>query len=137
MTRMIRKDEWLLDIHKTQIDLEYKDLDNAHSWWESVQEKDQTITANIKNWLAHNGYKGKEIKITAVPDLSLWGPLSGGRVTKGSITVEFLEKESNGKVSEKKVEFKDVSASKIRKMVGNHSMKSYLVEKIENTSRDD
>ena len=128
------KDLWLLDIHKTQIDIEDKDLDNAHSWWESVQEKDQTITANIKNWLAHNGYKGKEIKITAVPELSFSVPMSGGRVTKGSITVEFLVKETNGTVSEKKVEFKDVSASKIRTMVGIRIMKSYLVEKTENTS---
>ena len=128
------KDEWLLDIHKTQIDIEDKDLDSADSWWESVKEKDQTITTNIKNWLARNGYKGKEIKITAIPELSFSAPLSGGRVAKGSITVEFLEKETNGTVSEKKVEYKDVSASRIRTMIGNRIMKSYLVENIENTS---
>ena len=78
--------------------------------------------------------KEKKPKLQAIPELSFLAPLSGGRVTKGSIIVEFLVKEMNGTLIEKKVEFKDVSASKIRTIVGIRIIKSYLVEKTENTS---
>ena len=63
------------------------------TWWASVSEKDTTIVPNIKTWLKNNGYSNKDIKITEIPILSLGEKTSGGRVTKGSIQVNFYVKD--------------------------------------------
>ncbi|MEH7121464.1 SpoIID/LytB domain-containing protein, partial [Neobacillus vireti] len=87
------KTVWSFTIQKNQIDLTSKDMSKSSEWWNSVKETDPTITSNIKLWLNNNGYANKDIKITAIPDLSLYAAGSGGRVTKGKITVDFLVKD--------------------------------------------
>lgn len=130
---------WSFSIKKKQIDTSELDLTKADMWWASTMETEQTtVLANIKTWLQANGYAKKEIKIAAVSDFSLHENTSGGRVSKGSITIEFLIKEQ-GKALLERLELKDVAASKIRAMVGLDEtkryflMKSYLVDTVETT----
>ncbi|NHC41743.1 SpoIID/LytB domain-containing protein [Bacillus sp. MM2020_1] len=102
----------------------------ANLTWSQMKENDTTITNTIKAWMATHGYAGKEIKITDIPVLSLHTPTSGGRVSKGDITVEFFTKDKvdeKGSFIPQKIEYKNVAASQIRAMVGNRIMKSYLV----------
>ncbi|HWO98124.1 MAG TPA: SpoIID/LytB domain-containing protein [Bacillus sp. (in: firmicutes)] len=130
---------WSLSMKKKQIDTSELDLTNADAWWASTTEAEQTtVLANMKAWLQANGYANKEIKITTISDFSLHEKTSGGRVSKGSITIEFLIKEQ-GKASLQRLELKDVPASKIRAIVGLDPtkryflMKSYLVDTVEAT----
>jgi len=117
--------------------LKTQQIDPAILSWTQMKEFDTTITTSIKSWMLTHGYAGKEIKITAIPILSLTTPTSGGRVSKGDITIEFLTKD---KVDEKglflpqKIEYKNVSAAQIRAMVGIRAMLSYLVTNITQTS---
>ena len=121
------KTAWTLSVSKQQ-------FVPADLSWTQMKEKDTTITSAIKTWMSTHGYAGKEIKITAIPVLSLHTPTSGGRVSKGDITVEFFTKDkvaADGTyIPQKPLEYKNVSASQIRAMVGIRTMKSYLVSKI-------
>ncbi|WP_409300058.1 SpoIID/LytB domain-containing protein [Peribacillus sp. SCS-155] len=122
---------WQWSVKKQQIDTANLDLANADAWWGITKEAEQsTVIANIKAWLKLNGYAGKDIKVTAVPHLSLDGVTSGGRVSKGSITIDFLVKEQ-GAAMQKSIELTDVTASKIRAIIGLDLMKSYLVDYVE------
>lgn len=112
------KTAWGFQLKKQQIDVSKLDLAKANSWWASVKEAEQTtVVANIKSWLKTNGYSGKDLKIAAVPALSLHGKTSGGKVSKGSMTIEFLVKEVDTAVL-KRLEIKDAAASKIRSIIG-------------------
>lgn len=125
------KTAWSIVLDKQQIDLIGKNLSKPEEWWTSVKEKDSTIVPNIKNWLKNNGYPNKDIKITAIPILSLGEKSSGGRVTKGSIQVNFYVKDlvdEQGALKPQTVQYTNVTASKIRAMVGLDKMKSYLVD---------
>ena len=131
------KSQWSFEFNKMQIDLTGKNLADYHQWWSSVREKDPLISDNIKTWLKNNGYFGKELKIVSIPELSFSPPSSSGRVIKGSITVEFFVKDqvdSAGSLVLQRVEVMNGTASKIRAMVGNRTMLSYLVDKTENTA---
>ncbi|MFS0767076.1 SpoIID/LytB domain-containing protein [Peribacillus phoenicis] len=126
---------WSFSVKKQQIDLTNLDLTKADTWWANTKEAEQTpVISNIRAWLQKNGYTGKDIKITAVPFLSLHAPTSGGRVSKGSITIEFMVKEK-GKALQQSVILEDVTASKIRDIIGLSFMKSFLVDKVD-TARD-
>ena len=114
-----------------------EDLSKPEEWWTSVSEKDSSIVPNIKNWLKNNGYPDKDIKITDIPVLSFGEKTSGGRVTKGSIQVNFYVKDlvdEQGALKPQTVEFTNVAASKIRAMVGIDKMKSYLVDESTSTA---
>ncbi|WP_404329963.1 SpoIID/LytB domain-containing protein [Mesobacillus maritimus] len=125
------KTAWSFPVKKQQIDVAKLDLAKADLWWNTVKEADQTaVINNMKLWLKANGYAGKDIKITAVPTLSLHALGSGGRVSKGSITIEFLVKEQ-GKATLNRLEIIDGSASRVRSIVGTTLMKSYLVNKVD------
>lgn len=127
------KTVWNFSIKKLQIDVSKLDLGKADLWWNSVNEVEQTaVINNMKLWLKSNGYSGKDIKIAAVPSLSLHSPTSGGRVSKASITIEFLVKEQ-GQAVLKRVEIIDGAPSIIRSIVGTNLMKSYLVNKVDTT----
>lgn len=68
-----------------------------------------------------------------IPELSFNDVGSDCRVNKGSITVEFLEKEvvdSDGKLILQRAEFSHVAASKVRSIIGNRVMWSYLVDQL-------
>lgn len=102
-----------------------------------MKESDATLTSSIKTWMLTHGYAGKDIKITAIPALSLNTPTSGGRVSKGDMTIQFFTKDKidpNGLFVPQTVAYKNVPASQIRAMVGIRSMLSYLVTNITNTS---
>ncbi|PLS02709.1 SpoIID/LytB domain-containing protein [Neobacillus cucumis] len=124
------KTPWQISVKKQQID-------PTLLTWTQMKEFDTSLTTSIKSWMVTHGYSGKEIKITAIPTLSLYAPASGGRVSKGDITVEFYTKD---KVDEKgvflpqKLEYKNVAASQIRAMVGIRTMLSYLVTNTTETS---
>ncbi len=131
------KTRWSFEFNKTQIDLTGKSLVDYHQWWNSVYEKDPLISDNIKTWLKNNGYFGKELKIVSIPEVSFSLPSSSGRVTKGSITVEFFVKDQvdlAGSLMLQRIEVINGAASKIRAMVGNRIMLSYLIDKTENTA---
>lgn len=126
---------WSFSVKKQQIDLANLDLTKADTWWANTKEAEQTpVISNIRAWLQKNGYTGKDIKITAVPHLSLHALTSGGRVSKGSITIEFMVKEKE-KALQQSVILEDVTASKIRDIIGLSFMKSFLVDKVD-TARD-
>lgn len=129
---------WNILLNKQQIDLSEKNLKNPDEWWNLTVEKDSTITSNIKTWLSNNkDLKKENIKIISVPKLSLTDPGSGGRVTKGSIIINYVEKNTRNKNNElliQELKLENVPAATIRALVGNSVMKSYLVTNIEETS---
>lgn len=120
------KTAWKFSVKKQQFDA-------TNLSWSQMKENDTTITNSIKAYMATHGYAGKEIKITAVPILSFHTPTSGGRVSKGNITVEFFTKDKvdeKGSFIPQNLVYENVDASKIRAMVGIRSMLSYLVSNI-------
>lgn len=130
------KTSWQFKIKKQQIDSSLLDLKNPSAWWSQTKEADSAIAATMKKWLTQNGYAGKEIKIVSVPSLTLHSPTSGGRISKGSIKLEFFVKDAvnqNGELQLQTAEYTNVPASRIRAMVGLNEMKSYLVTKTADT----
>jgi stage II sporulation protein D len=132
------KTPWKFTFNKSQIDLSDRDLTNSAEWWTSTKEADTAISYNIKMWLNNNGYANKDIKIVSIPTFSLHGIGDGGRISKGDITVNFFIKDikdAEGKLQLQTVSFKDITAAKIRSIIGNRVMLSYLVDAI-NTETD-
>ncbi|MCM3668101.1 SpoIID/LytB domain-containing protein [Mesobacillus maritimus] len=128
------KTPWNFSVKKQQIDVAKLDLAKADAWWNSVKEAEQSaVINNMKTWLKANKYKGKDIKIAAVPTLSLHAPTSGGRVSKGSLTIEILVKEQNKAVLNS-LEMVDYPAASIRTIIGTSLMKSFLVNKVDQTT---
>ena len=124
------KTKWSVALDKQQIDVSKIDVSKPGDWWTSVKEKDTTVVPNLKKWLQGNGYSKKDIKITDIPVLALTDKTSGGRVTKGSIQMNFYVKDlvnDKGELVQQTVTEMNVPASKIRAMVGTDKMKSYLV----------
>ncbi|TWD96047.1 SpoIID/LytB domain protein [Peribacillus frigoritolerans] len=125
------KTSWEITLDKQQIDLSKMDLAKPEEWWTSVEEKDKTVVPKLKAWLKNNGYAQKDIKITEIPLLTFSDEKTGGRVTKGSIQLNFYVRDlvdDRGKLLPQTVRLTNVSASKIRGMVGQEVMKSYLVD---------
>ncbi|MBT2658791.1 SpoIID/LytB domain-containing protein [Bacillus sp. ISL-18] len=117
------KTPWTFSVKKQQIN-------PAIIAWDQMKETDASLTSSIKTWMLSHGYAGKDIKITAIPVMSLTTPTSGGRVSKGNITIEFLTKDKvdpSGLFTPQKLEYKNVPASQVRAMVGIRTMLSYLV----------
>ncbi|WP_230931934.1 Ig-like domain-containing protein [Priestia sp. TSO9] len=128
---------WTLAVQKTQIDLTGKDLANYSAWWNTVSEKDKTVTDNLKSWLVANKHPGKTIKITSIPKVSFYAPSSGGRVTKGAITVDYLVKgdvDSSQKLVVHHLELKDLTSTKLKSMLNSRAMLSLLVTETNETS---
>lgn len=129
---------WSFSFNQTQIDVTGYDLSKYADWWTAAKEMDTAFTNNIKAWLNNNGYANKEIKITSIPVFALTGVDSGGRVTQGSITVNFLVKDlvdGDGSLIPQQISFPNTSASNIRSIIGNRTMLSYLVDSV-TTSTD-
>ncbi|NNV07232.1 SpoIID/LytB domain-containing protein [Geobacillus sp. C56-T2] len=129
---------WGFTIQKTQIDLTGKNLADYAAWWDTANETDKVITNNIKTWMKANGYNGKEIKIVAIPKLSLYAPLSGGRVSKGDIAIDYIAKgdtDNDGALAVRRLELIGVPAAKIRALIGNRVILSYLVTEVKETDR--
>jgi stage II sporulation protein D len=125
------KTVWSFNIKKQQIDTSKLDLSKADAWWSATNEAEQTkVITNIKTWIKANGYAGKDVKVKAVPILSLGGTKSGGRVSTGTIHIDFLVKEP-GKALEQTIKLENVSASRIRAIIGLDLMKSYLVDSVD------
>lgn len=127
------KTSWNFQFNKTQIDLTGRDLSKLSEWWTATKEVDATIVYNLKMWLSNNGYANKDIKIVSISDFSLHNKGTGGRVSLGNITVDFLVKDmvdANGKLIPQRVSYKDVAVSRIRAMIGNRVMLSYLVDSV-------
>jgi len=125
------KTNWSITLDKQQIDLSKLDLSKPEEWWTSVEEKDKTVVPKLKAWLTNNGYAKKDIKITEIPLLTFTDEKTGGRVTKGSIQMNFYVRDlvnDKGKLLQQTVKLTNVAASKIRGMVGQEVMKSYLVD---------
>jgi len=128
---------WNVILLKKQIDLTGKDLKNSNAWWNSTSERDQQITSNIKTWMKSNGYSGKTIKIVNIPKLTLTNKSSGGRVTKGNLSVDFIVKDeldSNRNIKIQKLVLSDVAASKIREAIGLSYIKSYFMTDMSESS---
>ncbi|PMC34861.1 hypothetical protein CJ195_21685 [Bacillus sp. UMB0899] len=126
------KTPWQFTIRKQQINTSSLNLKNPSLWWNITTEADRSLTSTIKTWLTQNGYAGKDIKIVSVPKLSLHTPTSGGRVSKGDITIEFYVKDiatPDGELILQKIEYVNIPATRIRAMIGNRVILSYLVTK--------
>ncbi|TCP20877.1 SpoIID/LytB domain protein [Scopulibacillus darangshiensis] len=124
---------WHTAFNKQQINLAGMDLKHPGEWWSKAKEKDQVIAENIKHWLRNNDYAGNEIKVVAIPNLSFSDKGSGGRVTKGSLAIQYLVK---GKVDAKKrmvinkLELKNKPATTIRAILGNRQIRSYVIDNV-------
>ncbi len=128
---------WQFTIKKQQINSSLLNLKKPSLWWNTTTEMDRSLTSTMKNWLLQNGYAGKDIKIVSIPKLILHTPTSGGRVSKGDITIEFYVKDSVNKDGElvlQKVEYVNIPATRIRAMIGNRVILSYLVTKQSETN---
>ncbi|WP_078434736.1 SpoIID/LytB domain-containing protein [Metabacillus halosaccharovorans] len=131
------KTPWQFTIKKQQINSSSLNLKKPSLWWNTTTEMDRSLTSTMKNWLFQNGYAGKDIKIVSIPKLILHTPTSGGRVSKGDITIEFYVKDSVNKDGElvlQKVEYVNIPATRIRAMIGNRVILSYLVTKQSETN---
>ena len=127
------KTSWKFAFHQTQIDIASLDLTKPSEWWSSTIELDSTISSNIKLWLTNNGYANKEIKIISIPEFSLHSVGSGQRVSKGNIAVEFFVKDKVdelGNLITQRMSLSNVSISKVRSIIGNRMMLSYLVNEV-------
>ncbi|MCL9637878.1 SpoIID/LytB domain-containing protein [Bacillus zanthoxyli] len=121
---------WSVTIDKKQIDLTDKDLKNVDSWWGSVQETNQPVVKNIKEYLKQNGYKDKDIKITDIPLLSFENKTSGNRYSLGNFEAKFIVKgdvNENGELKVQTLNKTKVNSSIIRPIIGTSVMKSYYV----------
>lgn len=128
---------WAIALFKTQVDLTDMDLKDSNSWWDSISERDEQITSNIKTWMKSNGYSDQTIKIVKIPKLTLTNPSSGGRVTKGNLSVDFIAKDeldTDGNIKIQQLHLTDVAASKIRAAIGLSYIKSYLMTDLNETS---
>ncbi len=128
---------WQFTIRKQQIDPASLNLKQPSLWWNATMEADRSLTSTMKSWLTQNGYAGKEIKIVSIPKLSLHTPTSGGRVSKGDITIEFYVKDivnQDGELILQKVNYINTPATRIRAMIGNRVILSYLVTKTAETN---
>ncbi|WP_246943360.1 SpoIID/LytB domain-containing protein [Bacillus pinisoli] len=123
------KSPWSLSIRKQQINTTNLNL-NQIEWWGQISEENPTISTSIKKWLNQNGYPGKELKIIAIPKLSLHTVRSGGRVSRGDITIEFFVKDkfnAEGNLELQRLVLTNKTASTIRSIVGLSVMPSYLI----------
>ncbi|MCM3567661.1 SpoIID/LytB domain-containing protein [Neobacillus mesonae] len=126
--------------------VEKKQIDTAQKIWSQMSETAlsttpkgmRPVTDSIKAWMsAQKAFAGNEIKITGIPVLKLHTPTSGGRVSKGDITVEFITKDKvdqKGIYLPQKLVYTNVPASQIRAMVGLDKMWSYLVSETKETN---
>lgn len=127
---------WSIQLKQQQLDPTL-DVLKGETWWNNQLEVDVTnpVLVNIKNWMKTQGYtdNAKNIKIMSIPQLqlNLSNLSTGGRVLKGSATIEYVKKDMvNNKVvvSKRTLQLSEVAASKIRAMVGISYMRSYLVD---------
>ncbi|MBU7591664.1 SpoIID/LytB domain-containing protein [Metabacillus halosaccharovorans] len=131
------KTPWQFTIKKQQINSSLLNLKKPSLWWNTTTEMDSSLTSTMKTWLLQNGYAGKDIKIVSIPKLILHTPTSGGRVSKGDITIEFYVKDrvnKDGELVLQKVEYVNIPATRIRAMIGNRVILSYLVTKQSETN---
>ncbi|MGG7619570.1 SpoIID/LytB domain-containing protein [Bacillus coreaensis] len=130
------KTAWTITVNKEQINVTNKNLINEQEWWNTTTEANPVIASNIKAWLYNNGYYNKEIKIVSVNNLSLSQPSSGGRVTKGSIVIKFFVRDirdANNQLVLQKLDLSNTTAVRIRALLGNRQMLSYLVDEVVTT----
>lgn len=124
---------WYIQLKQQQIP-ETLDLNAADTWWSSVKEADadQQVLKNIKTWMKNEGYISdvNQIKISTIAklELDLKTLSSGGRVSKGTVKMDYLFKDDGKAVEKKSLELIGTSASKIRAMVGIDKMPSYLID---------
>ncbi|THE11516.1 SpoIID/LytB domain-containing protein [Bacillus timonensis] len=121
---------WEFTLSKTQINLEEIDweLDDA---WDSLQEKDQEITAFMKRSINRQGYPG-DIAILSIPKFEV-NPkrYKSSRSITGSIKVEFLQRLIDGTVLLGNITLEDVNLNRIRPMIGGTIFKSYYIDSLE------
>ncbi|WP_052404813.1 SpoIID/LytB domain-containing protein [Bacillus rubiinfantis] len=118
------KTKWSFTIQKRQIN-------DTSKPWNELKEKDQTLTDKLKAWLmTKNEFNGKDLKIIAIPSLTLHTPTSGGRVSKADIKLEVFTKDKidkDGKYILQKISYPNLAASQVRTWIGGNKMLSYLV----------
>jgi len=125
---------WYIQLKQQQLP-ETLDLSAADTWWATVSEADadQQVLKNMKTWMKNEGYisdiNTTKISTIAKLELDLKTLSSGGRVSKGTVKMDYLLLKKDGKTVEKKtLELIGTSASKIRAMVGIDKMPSYLID---------
>jgi SpoIID/LytB domain protein len=126
--------EWLVQFQKQQIDTENLDLENWESWWNDKKEVDENVTKSMKKWITnYTDYEG-ELKITNIPVVTFSEKGTGGRASKGDITVEFFikgDENEKGFLKLHRIEYKDVAAGRIKAMLGADVTSLLVDEQIE------
>ncbi|MEH7504234.1 SpoIID/LytB domain-containing protein [Neobacillus drentensis] len=90
---------WSLSVNKKQINTAGLDLYNPDAWWNTVSENanDSKVLNNIKTYIKNNYFPTQQIKITAVPTLTLSDQLnSSTKRTMGSLKVNYFVKNADG-----------------------------------------
>lgn len=136
---------WNLSLDQTQINISDKDLYNPEQWWNNVTESNENIASNIKSWLLKNGYPNFEIKLIAIPAFSFAEKrTTGRRVLQGNITLQFalrhtitneFVKNEDGSLKIQELKLENVSAQRIRSMMGLNLIKSYLIDSVVNNGK--
>lgn len=130
---------WAIQLKQQQLP-ETLDLNDASTWWVTQKEADANnqVLKNMKTWLENEGYiddvNTVKIKKISKLELNVSALSSGGRVSKGTVNIDFLVKTNEKAVEKKTLVLNDTAASRIRAMVGIDKMPSYLVDvsKVEN-----
>lgn len=130
---------WAIQLKQQQLP-ETLDLNDASTWWVTQKEADANnqVLKNMKTWLKNEGYiddvNTVKIKKISKLELNVSALSSGGRVSKGTVNIDFLVKTNEKAVEKKTLVLNDTAASRIRAMVGIDKMPSYLVDvsKVEN-----
>lgn len=132
---------WAIQLKQQQLP-ETLDLNDASTWWVTQKEADvnNQVLKNMKTWLKNEGYiddvNTVKIKKISKLELNIAALSSGGRVSKGTVNIDYLVKTNEKAVEKKTLVLNDTAASRIRAMVGIDKMPSYLVDvsKVENGS---
>lgn len=124
---------WAIQLKQQQLP-ETLDLNDASTWWVSQKEADSNnqVLKNMKTWLKNEGYiddvNTVKIKKISKLELNVAALSSGGRVSKGTVNIDYLVKTNEKAVEKKTLVLNDTAASRIRAMVGIDKMPSYLVD---------
>lgn len=110
-----------------------------------VKESNETIANNNKSWLLKNGYPNFDIKLISIPTFSFGEKrTSGKRVLSGNITLQFAlrhlitneyVRNEDGSLKIHELKLENISAQRIRLMIGLTIVKGYLIDKIENNGK--
>ncbi|WP_010676939.1 SpoIID/LytB domain-containing protein [Bacillus timonensis] len=153
------KIQWSIEFAKDQINTSNLDLKNPDKWWNSTSDiktwkkvygstvstySNKETLDYIKKYINDYYYGNTDIKIVSISNVLFADKdkNSSGKMTKGTIVVDFFVKDKNGtyRMNEKTNEIRkytmtaDLSISRFRSMFGATTFKSYHTNGVTNSN---